>query len=267
MPPPGAVTVTFVPPDSGRRLERGHHPAERLAEALAARWQLPCTPLLERTGPPRRQRGLELAERRRNVARAFRATARAPGRVLLVDDVYTSGATVSAAASALRVVGARTIDVVTFARAVRGPWNGVTTRIGRRSEEAGMQLQREGQEPRGERLHPELRGAQARKARQAAERPRSRGGRAGRRAQSVDRREPGGRGDGLAEGTHAARARVVPGHEGVDRRAHRQAPPPDQGRARQEGRPPQVGRQARAAGRGGRGRGRASEAAPPEAAE
>jgi predicted amidophosphoribosyltransferase len=119
--PPGAVTVTFVPPDSGRRLERGHHPAERLAEALAARWNLPCTPLLERTGASRRQRGLELAERRKNVARAFRGTARAPARVLLVDDVYTSGATVSAAASALRVVGARTIDVVTFARAVRDP--------------------------------------------------------------------------------------------------------------------------------------------------
>jgi predicted amidophosphoribosyltransferase len=121
VPLPGAVTVTFVPPDSGRRLERGHHPAERLAEALAAHRDLPCTSLLERTGASRRRRGLELAERRKNVARAFRATARAPGRVLLVDDVYTSGATVSAAASALRVVGARTIDVVTFARAVRDP--------------------------------------------------------------------------------------------------------------------------------------------------
>jgi len=121
VPRPGAVTVTFVPPDSGRRLERGHHPAERLAEALAAHWRLPCAPLLERTGASRRQRGLELAERRRNVARAFRGTARSPTRVLLVDDVYTTGATVSAAASALRVVGARTIDVVTFARAVRDP--------------------------------------------------------------------------------------------------------------------------------------------------
>lgn len=121
LPRPGAVTVTFVPADSGRRLERGHHPAERLAQALAERWQLPCAPLLERTGASRRQRGLELAERRRNVAGAFRATARPPGRVLLVDDVYTTGATVSAAASALRVAGARRIDVVTFARAVRDP--------------------------------------------------------------------------------------------------------------------------------------------------
>jgi predicted amidophosphoribosyltransferase len=121
VPRPTGVTVTFVPPDRGRRLERGHHPAERLAVALAARWQVPCAPLLERTGSSRRQRGLELAERRRNVSHAFRACARAPTRVLLVDDVYTSGATVSAAASALRVAGARTIDVVTFARAVRDP--------------------------------------------------------------------------------------------------------------------------------------------------
>ena len=121
LPHPGDVTVTFVPPDPGRRLERGHHPAERLARALAARWRLPCAPLLERSGPARRQRGLTLAERRRNVARAFRAAGSPPRRVLLVDDVYTSGATVSAAASALRAAGARRIDVATFARAVRGP--------------------------------------------------------------------------------------------------------------------------------------------------
>jgi len=42
-----------------------------------------------------------------------------PGRVVLVDDVYTTGATVGAAASALRAAGARRVDVVTFARAVR----------------------------------------------------------------------------------------------------------------------------------------------------
>ena len=48
------------------------------------------------------------------------APASARGRVLLVDDVYTTGATVAAAASALRAAGASRVDVVTFARAVRG---------------------------------------------------------------------------------------------------------------------------------------------------
>jgi predicted amidophosphoribosyltransferase len=49
----------------------------------------------------------------------FQATASAPRTLVLVDDVYTTGATVSAAATALRKAGARRIEVVTFARAVR----------------------------------------------------------------------------------------------------------------------------------------------------
>ena len=61
---------------------------------------------------------LALAERRRNVAGAFAARPSA-GAIVLVDDVYTSGATVSAAASALRAAGAPTIEVVTFARTIR----------------------------------------------------------------------------------------------------------------------------------------------------
>jgi len=50
---------------------------------------------------------------------AFVAVAAPPRNVLLVDDVYTTGATVSAAATALRHAGARNVDVVTFARTVR----------------------------------------------------------------------------------------------------------------------------------------------------
>jgi len=118
VPRPTAGLVTFVPPDGDRRLRRGHHPAEGLARALAVHWQLPCEPLLERTRGSR-QRGRGLGERRANVRGAFRPTARAPGRLVLVDDVYTTGATASAAASALRAAGARRVDVACFARALR----------------------------------------------------------------------------------------------------------------------------------------------------
>ncbi|HLY94138.1 MAG TPA: double zinc ribbon domain-containing protein [Gaiellaceae bacterium] len=119
VPRPQADLLTFVPADVDRHRRRGHHPAALLAKALAERWQLPCEPLLARAQRSGRQRGLSLVERRRNVAGAFRAEGGLDGCVLLVDDVYTSGATASAAASALRVAGAPRVDVVTFARAVR----------------------------------------------------------------------------------------------------------------------------------------------------
>jgi ComF family protein len=115
---PRAEALTFVPPDRERSLLRGHHPAGRLARELGECWGLEVTTLLARS-PGRRQRGLPLEDRRRNVRGAFRPVDSAPRNVALVDDVYTSGATVAAAASALRKAGARRVDVVTFARAVR----------------------------------------------------------------------------------------------------------------------------------------------------
>jgi predicted amidophosphoribosyltransferase len=117
--PPPRGTLTFVPADGDRWLERGHHPAERLAGELSRRWDLPASKLLVRTGRSRRQRGLPLAERRRNVSGAFRATRSVPPSVVLVDDVYTTGSTATAAASALRKGGARDVHVVALARAVR----------------------------------------------------------------------------------------------------------------------------------------------------
>ena len=99
---PGVTALTFVPPDRERRLKRGHHPAELLAHELGRIWELPVEPLIARSRSGLRQRGLTLAERRRNVRGAFGATERAPARLGLIDDVYTSGATANAAASALR---------------------------------------------------------------------------------------------------------------------------------------------------------------------
>jgi predicted amidophosphoribosyltransferase len=116
---PDEALLVFVPADPARRLHRGHNPAERLAATLAKVWALPCEPLLSRVGVAQRQRGLSLVERRRNIAGAFGARRVAGHAVVLVDDVYTSGATASAAATALRRAGASRVDVVSFARAIR----------------------------------------------------------------------------------------------------------------------------------------------------
>jgi competence protein ComFC len=117
LPPPEVDALTFVPSDRGRRLRRGHNPAERLAVELAAAWALPCLPLLERTRGGR-QRGSSAAERR-TVRGSFRPTRQAPRKVAVVDDVYTTGATAAAVATALRAAGARHVEAIAFARALR----------------------------------------------------------------------------------------------------------------------------------------------------
>lgn len=119
VPPPNGRVLVFVPADRDRGLKRGHDPPRRLAEELGAQWQLGVEPLLRRSRPVKRQRGLSRAARRRNVAGAFTARGSVPRAVVLVDDVFTSGATANAAASALRAAGAVRVEVVTFARVVR----------------------------------------------------------------------------------------------------------------------------------------------------
>lgn len=120
VPRPEVKAIGFVPAVPDRFRWRGHNPAESLAETLATRWRLPLGRMLRRTSAPRPQRGLALSERRLNVAGAFAATSSVPRSVALVDDVYTSGSTVSSAASALRQGGAERVEVVTLARALRG---------------------------------------------------------------------------------------------------------------------------------------------------
>jgi predicted amidophosphoribosyltransferase len=120
VPKPPVEALTFVPGEGDRVGWRGVNTAEELARALGRRWELPVERLLERTRRVRPQRGLTRAERRANIRAAFRAHgAPPPPAVGLVDDVYTTGATVSVAARALKAAGARRVHVVTFARAVR----------------------------------------------------------------------------------------------------------------------------------------------------
>ncbi len=98
---------------------RGEHPATALARELSDRWHLPVVAPITRSAPRPRQAGLALADRRGNVRGTFVPIGDSPASVCLVDDVYTTGETVNAAASAVRKAGARRVHVVSFARAVR----------------------------------------------------------------------------------------------------------------------------------------------------
>lgn len=119
VPRPDTDVITFVPGDRDRGLRRGHVPAASLSRQLSERWGLPHQELLVRRPGIERQRNLPRTERRRNVAGAFTARGPVPRHVCLVDDVYTTGSTVTACATALRREGAIRVRVVCFARAVR----------------------------------------------------------------------------------------------------------------------------------------------------
>jgi predicted amidophosphoribosyltransferase len=119
VPRPEVEAVVFVAGEPERTLWRGLNTAEALARELAERWNTPLLAALARPRRGARQRGLARPVRRANVRGAFRAIEPVPRRVALVDDVYTTGATVASAATELRRAGARAVDVVTFARAVR----------------------------------------------------------------------------------------------------------------------------------------------------
>jgi ComF family protein len=114
--------VVPVPTTGKRRRQRGYNQAELLAERFAARTGRRLRRALVRRSEGRSQTSLTPAERRENVRGVFVASAVegdvAGARVLLVDDVLTTGATASEAASALVAMGASCVTLVSFARAL-----------------------------------------------------------------------------------------------------------------------------------------------------
>lgn len=106
--------VTWVPTTDTRRRARGFDQAELLARAVARALGKPCRRMLRRdAGPP--QTGRSADERRIGPAFAL-AQRRVVARILLVDDVITSGSSVAAAARALRAGGCGFVWVVACAR-------------------------------------------------------------------------------------------------------------------------------------------------------
>jgi ComF family protein len=105
-----------------KRWRRGFNQAALLARELARRTHIPVSNALRRVKDTAAQAGLTNAKRRRNVSGAFRArnkTALPGQRVLLIDDVLTTGATAASCARALRAAGARQVTLLTLARADR----------------------------------------------------------------------------------------------------------------------------------------------------
>lgn len=118
VPRPTGDLIVPIPGARSRVAWRGVDGPCDLARMLARRWHLPVrTDLLERVHE-RPQRGLTAAQRQHNAAGAFAARGVVEGRVVLVDDVMTTGATLRAGVRQLRQAGAERVDVVTFARVV-----------------------------------------------------------------------------------------------------------------------------------------------------
>jgi ComF family protein len=119
--------VTAVPLHWRKHWQRGFNQSELLARAIARRRGIPFARVLGRTRFTLTQAGLSNTARRKNVAAAFRcrrASKALPGkRVLLIDDVMTTGSTAASCARVLKQAGAARVTLATVARVDRR-WEG-----------------------------------------------------------------------------------------------------------------------------------------------
>ena len=116
--PPDAVALVPVPLTLERQRERGYNQAQLLAEQIGAALHLPVRRRwLRRVRSTLPQTDLTATERRTNVRGAFTAAPAVAGRhLVIVDDVFTTGATVAECARTLRAAGAVQVGVLTVAR-------------------------------------------------------------------------------------------------------------------------------------------------------
>ncbi len=115
---PQCDVITYVPITKKRKRERGYNQAELLAEAIGKELNLPVAAALEKKRETDDQKALTRKEREENLHACFAIADRAAvkgRRVLLVDDVLTTGATADEACRELQIAGAKEIYLVTAA--------------------------------------------------------------------------------------------------------------------------------------------------------
>lgn len=102
--------VAWVPMTGKKRREWGYDQSRLLAKAVARALGLPCRPLLEKTRETDTQHELSRRDREKNVRNAYSARGEAAGKsILLVDDIITTGATLTECAEALYRAGAKRV--------------------------------------------------------------------------------------------------------------------------------------------------------------
>jgi ComF family protein len=112
--------IVPVPLHPARQRERGFNQASVLAELLSAHTSIPCRPMLKRVRYTTTQTALDRSERMENLHNAFRLRKNTDVRglrVLLIDDVLTTGSTLSECARVLKRAGAKLVYAATAARA------------------------------------------------------------------------------------------------------------------------------------------------------
>ena len=123
LPVTAVDAVLPMPLSAWHRLDRGYNQSALLAASLARRLDRAFLPnALRRIGNPKRQSELPAAERYRNAAGTFAVSTPTSVRgrtILLVDDIMTTGATLSAAAAALKDASAAKIFCITLARSLQ----------------------------------------------------------------------------------------------------------------------------------------------------
>jgi competence protein ComFC len=108
--------VVPVPLHSSRLRKRGFNQAELLARGVAEKLKATVSDTLEVVRGTRDQVELSAAQRRANVAGAYTATKPLRGKILLIDDVFTTGATMSACAGTMVRAGAEEVHALSLCR-------------------------------------------------------------------------------------------------------------------------------------------------------